>query len=252
MSFFLRLLGFMVLLPSLAHAASLGIPGNGAKLSGVSVISGWKCEAEGDLTIVFNDDGKHIPLLYGTERTDVRANGQCLDNDHDNVGFVAIQNWGNLGDGEHTAIAYDDGVEFARSTFTVTTPGTGFLTGASKQVTVDDFPNTGDTTVLEWNQGTQHFEIVDFMEMGPTDLGMCTVGMTVHTGESCTGTILAFSYTFTVNADGQGCISGTGLDVVDGCYATPDVLPAPVTDLGVGLTRNTDGSWTIDSLPPGS
>ena len=47
------------------------------------------------------------------------------ENDHDKVGFVAIWNWGNLGDGEHTAIAYDDGVEFARSTFTVTTPGTG-------------------------------------------------------------------------------------------------------------------------------
>ncbi len=89
MSFLLRLcLGFVVLVPSLAHAATLGVPGNGAKLSGVSVISGWKCEAEGDLTIVFNDDGKHIPLLYGTERTDVRANGRCLENDHDNVGFV--------------------------------------------------------------------------------------------------------------------------------------------------------------------
>ena len=162
MSFLLRLLGFMVLLPSLAHAASLGIPGNGAKLSGVSVISGWKCEAEGDLTIVFNDDGKHIPLLYGTERTDVRANGQCLENDHDNVGFVAIWNWGNLGDGEHTAVAYDSGVKFAESTFTVTTPGKSFLTGASKQVTVEDFPNPGDATVLEWSQGTQHFEIVDF------------------------------------------------------------------------------------------
>ena len=249
MSFFLRLFGFVVLLPSLAHAATLGVPGDGAKLSGVSVISGWKCEAEGDLTIVFNDDGTHIPLLYGTERPDVLNAGAC---DSADVGFVAIWNWGNLGDGEHTAIAYDDGVEFARSTFTVMTPGTDFLRGASKRVTVDDFPNPGDTTVLEWNEGTQHFEIVDFMEMGPTDLGMCMVGMTVRTGESCTGTILAFSYTFTVNADGQGCISGTGLDAIDGCYATPDVLPDPVMDLGVGLTRNTDGSWTIDSLPPGS
>ena len=110
----------------------------------------------------------------------------------------------------------------------------------------------GDSMVLEWNQSTQHFEIVEFMEMGPTDLGMCMVEMTVRTGESCTGTILAFSYTFTVNADGQGCISGTGLDAIDGCYATPDVLPDSVMDLGVGLTRNTDGSWTIDSLPPGS
>ena len=108
-AFLLRLwLGLIVLAPSLAHAATLGIPGDRAKLSGVSVISGWKCEAEGDLTIVFNDDGKHIPLLYGTERPDVRANGQCLDNNHDNVGFVAIWNWGNLGDGTHTAAAYDD------------------------------------------------------------------------------------------------------------------------------------------------
>ena len=249
MSFLLWLCGLVVLLPSLAHAATLGIPGNGAKLSGVSVISGWKCEAEGALTIVFNDDGNHIPLLYGTERTDVRDAGACSDAD---VGFVAIWNWGNLGDGEHTAVAYDDGVPFAESTFTVTTPGDDFLEGVSKQVTVEDFPHPGDTTVLEWNQGTQHFEIVDFMEMGPTDLGMCTVGMTVRTGESCTGTILAFSYTFTVNADRQACISGTGLDAVDGCYATPDVLPDSVTGLGVDLTRNTDGSWTINGLPPSS
>ena len=249
MSFLLRLFGLMVLIPSLAHAATLGIPGDGTKLSGIGVISGWKCEAEGDLTIVFNDDGKHVPLLYGTERPDVLNAGAC---DSADVGFVAIWNWGDLDDGEHTAVAYDNGVKFAESTFTVTTPGAGFLRGASKQVTVDDFPNPGDTTVLEWNEGTQHFEIVDFMEMGPTDLGMCTVGMTVHTGESCTGTILAFSYTFTVNADGQGCISGTGLDAIDGCYATPDVLPDSVMDLGVDLTRNTDGSWTINGLPPSS
>ena len=85
------------LTPALGHAATLGIPGNGTKLSGVSVISGWKCVAEGALTIVFNADGQHIPLLYGTERTDVRANGQCRDNDHDNVGFVAIWNWGQPG-----------------------------------------------------------------------------------------------------------------------------------------------------------
>ena len=74
---------------------------------------------DGDLTVVFNDDGKHIPLLYGSERTDVRANGKCLENDHDNVGFVAIWNWSNLDAGGHTAVAYDSGVEFARNTFTV-------------------------------------------------------------------------------------------------------------------------------------
>ena len=256
MFFLLRLcLGLMVLLPSLAHAAALGIPGNGAKLSGVSVISGWKCEAEGDLTIVFNDDGKHIPLLYGTERTDVRANGQCLENDHDNVGFVAIWNWGNLGDGTHTAVAYDDGVPFDESTFTVTTPGTDFLRGASKRVTVNDFPNTGDTTVLEWNQSTQHFEIVEFMEMGPTDLDMCMVGMTVRTGEMCSGSIKfgeqEVSYIFSVNVDGQGCVDlDIGIDL--DCFDTSEEFESLLSTFGVSgpaLTKNDDDSWTIDSIP---
>ena len=261
MSFFLRLFGFVVFLPSLVHAAALGVPGDGTNLSGVGVISGWKCEANGEITVEFlNAAGERVvinegrtsnpvPVLHGSERPDVLKEGACASAD---VGFVAIWNWGELGDGTYTAVASDNDGEFARNTFTVTTPGDNFLEGVSKEVTVEDFPHPGDTTVLEWNQGTQHFEIVDFMEMGPTDLGMCTVGMTVRTGESCTGTILAFSYTFTVNADGQGCISGTGLDAVDGCYATPDVLPDSVMDLGVDLTRNTDGSWTIDSLPPSS
>ena len=249
MSFFLRLLGLMVLVPSLAHAATLEIPGNGAKLSGVSVISGWKCEAEGDLTIVFNDDGTHIPLLYGTERTDVRANGQCLDNDHDNVGFVAIWNWGNLSDGEHTAVAYDSGVKFAESTFTVTTPGTGFLTGASKQVTVEDFPNPGDTTVLEWNQGTQHFEIVEFMGSEPIDLGECVEGLRLHPGEMCSGSLLGIDFIVSVNEAGDACIE-TGLPPLDGCYPDAESLPRALADAQITATRHDDGSWTIDSLPP--
>jgi len=255
MSFLLRFcLGLAVLLPSLAHAqstSSLEIPGNGAKLSGVSVISGWKCEAEGDLTIVFNDDGKHIPLLYGTERTDVRMNGSCLENDHDNVGFVAIQNWGNLGDGEHTAVAYDNGVKFAESTFTVTTPGAGFLRGASKQVTVDDFPNPGDTTVLEWNQGTQHFEIVDFMGSEPIDLGECVEGLKLHPGEMCSGSLLGIDFIVSVNEAGEACIA-TGIDRLDGCYPDADSLPPTLATAGITATRHADGSWTIDSLPPGS
>ncbi len=257
MSFFLRLFGFVVLLPSLAHAATLEIPGNGAKLSGVSVISGWKCEAEGDLTIVFNDDGKHIPLLYGTERTDVLNAGAC---DSADVGFVAIWNWGNLGDGEHTAVAYDNGVPFAESTFTVTTPGTGFLTGASKQVTVEDFPMLGDSMVLEWNQGTQHFEIVDFMGSGPFE---CVEGLTLHPGEMCSGSLVVFGYeidfSFAVNADGQGCVEvevPPEFPVIIPeipCFNTGQELEDILSPFGVSddvdATKNADGSWTINSFP---
>ena len=157
---------FALLAPSLLHAAALGIPGPGTTLSGVGVISGWKCQAEGNLTVVFNNDGKHIPLLYGSERTDVRANGQCLENDHDNVGFVAIWNWGNLDDGEHTAVAYDNGVEFARNTFTVVraSEDKDFLPDVTAECSVFDFPYAGTNARFEWNTGTQHLELAEVGE----------------------------------------------------------------------------------------
>ncbi len=158
-AFLLRLCLVSVLLaPSLAYAQLTGvleIPGNGVTLSGVGVISGWKCEAAGDITIRLND-GAPIPATYGLPRTD--TSGVC-GNDGNN-GFFSYTNWGNLGDGEHTVVAYDNGEEFGRSTFTVVTFGTAFLTGAQARVTVENFPSPGETTVLAWNQSTQHFEAV--------------------------------------------------------------------------------------------
>ena len=159
MSVLLRLCcGLVVLIPSLAYAqltSSLEIPGNGVTLSGVGVISGWKCEG-GDITIRLND-GDPIPATYGLPRPD--TSGVC-GNDGNN-GFFSYTNWANLGDGEHTAVAYDNGVEFARSTFEVTTLGTPFLQGASREVTVFDFPDLGTDVVLKWVQALQNFVITD-------------------------------------------------------------------------------------------
>ena len=224
-----------------AHTAILEIPGNGETLSGIGVISGWKCEAAGDITVRLND-GDPIPATYGLPRADTST---TCDDDGNN-GFFSYTNWGNLGDGEHTAVVYDNGVEFGRSTFTVVTTGEAFLVGASKRVTVKDFPEPGETTILEWNQSTQHFEMVAVMSQAPADLGMCTEGLTVRPRQSCTGTILAFNYTFSVNAAGEGCLSGTPLD---GCWSEPALLPAEASDLGVGVSKNDDGSWTITGLP---
>ena len=149
-------LGFVLLVPSLTSAARLGIPGDGTTLSGIGVISGWKCEAWGDLTIRFNGEDP-IPLLYGSERGDVRNAGACPDSD---VGFVAVMNWGNLGDGEHTAVVYDNGREFERSTFTVVTTGKAFRTDLEGEFTIQHFPDPGDSARFVWNTGTQHFELV--------------------------------------------------------------------------------------------
>ena len=151
-----QLIGWMIALAVMgtAQAATLEIPGPRTALSGIGVISGWKCNA-GELTVRF-DGGAPIPLLYGAERKDVLDAGAC---DQANVGFVSIWNWGNLGDGFHTAVVYDDGVEFDRSTFEVVTPGLAFLRGVHGSCEIPDFPAPGETSHFEWNEATQHLEL---------------------------------------------------------------------------------------------
>ena len=161
MSYCVSGLVFALLIPALAHAAMLENPGNGSFYSGIGVISGWKCSANGQLTVRFNG-GSAIPLAYRNERGDTR--GTCGDT---NNGFVAIWNWAELGDGTHTAVVYDNGREFARSTFTVATLGEAFVTGASGECTIQNFPSYGETATFEWNQNTQHLELTEGDGGGP-------------------------------------------------------------------------------------
>ena len=266
-SFLLRLcLGLTVLVPSLAHAQSAGvleIPGNGTTVSGIGVISGWKCQAAGEITVEFlNAAGERIvinegrtsnpvPMLYGSERPDIRENGACLGNDHDNVGFVAIWNWGELDDGTYTAVAYDNDVEFDRNTFIVTTFGTDFLREAITQVSIPDFPTPGETTTFQWNEATQHLEAVS---RDPA----CRETLTMNPGETCRGSIpleldtsrlgeINTGFTFSVEAEGRGCISISGIPALNYCYSAS--LPDVLDDIEISVIRNADGSWTIDDFP---
>ena len=257
MSFLLRLcLGLMVLVPSLAHATFLlENPGNGLSYSGVGVISGWKCEASESLTAHIYDEDMMlawpdpIPLVYGTERTDVRDFGPY---DSADVGFVAIWNWGNLeSDGTYTVVVKEDDVELARSTVTVTVLGPEslpqFLAGASGECRVPDFPTPGESTLFEWTTGTQHLEAVS---RDPS----CIEGLMMESGETCSSAIplstplgdISFSFTFSVE-NGQGCISGG--TPVDGCYPDTDSLPAELDEVDISIMKNPAGSWTIASFP---
>ena len=143
---------------SAAPAAILENPTHNTLYSGIGVISGWKCEASGELTVRFNEDDR-TPLVYGSHRPDTRS--VCGDDDN---GFVAIWNWAILGDGTHTAVVYDEGVEFARSIFDVATTGEEFLRGASTQVWIDEFPAPGERARFVWNQSTQHLELAEVTE----------------------------------------------------------------------------------------
>ena len=147
-----------VFMASIAQAATLEIPGPNTTQSGIGVISGWKCRTNGRLTIRF-DGGNAIPLVYGSERGDTR--GPCGDA---NNGFVAIMNWGNLGDGTHTAVVYDNGVEFDRATFRVVTTGVAFRRGVTGSGTAT--LSNGQRATLKWSEATQSFVATDYTAPG--------------------------------------------------------------------------------------
>lgn len=129
--------------------ANLENPQNNSFQSGISLISGWKCTAE-IITISF-DGGPPLQAAYGTARADTQ--GVC---GRSNTGFGLLFNWNLLGTGLHTAFARDNGVEFARATFTVTTLGVEFLQGASSEVTATV---AGRSVTLRWSESQQNFMI---------------------------------------------------------------------------------------------
>ena len=127
-------------------------PGPDSFQSGVGVLSGWVCAAEG-VEIAIGDFPPQ-EAGYGTERLDTAA--VCGDTDN---GFGLLFNWNRLDDGEHDVVAYVDGVELAQAMVTVTTLGPEFLREAEGECVVDDFPRLGQSVLLEWQQPSQNFVI---------------------------------------------------------------------------------------------
>ena len=130
-------------------------PAGGSFQSGLSVLSGWVCEAT-VVEVELNGDSAHrLAAAYGTGRADTAdACGNAGSN-----GFGLLFNWNLLGDGVHTVRVLADGVEFGRATFTVTTFGEEFVREARGRVVVADFPSPGETATLAWQEATQTFVI---------------------------------------------------------------------------------------------
>jgi len=127
-------------------------PGPDSFQSGVSVLSGWVCDAN-QVEIELGT----LPLqlaAYGTQRLDTAA--VCGDTDN---GFGLLVNWNRLGDGEHDVVAFVDGVELGRATVTVTTLGAEFVRGVTGTCEAEDFPTLGETVTLVWQQNSQNFVI---------------------------------------------------------------------------------------------
>ncbi len=143
-------------------AGSLENPGPASFQSGIGVLSGWVCEAEGVEFEILAADGTvhHLAAAYGTERGDTHSTpaGEELCGDTDN-GFGLLFNWNQLGDGAHTVVALVDGEKLGRATVTVTTLGEEFARGLVGECEVADFPGPGQTVTLAWQQTLQNFVI---------------------------------------------------------------------------------------------
>ena len=144
--------------------------------SGVSVISGWACEAI--VVVIAIDDDENfdedadgiadadVELLfpaYGTSRGDTMS--VCGDTDN---GFGVLYNWNRLGDGVYTVWAGYTGLDSdgnytttlsAPATVTVTTLGHEFLRGVEREASFTGFPSAGDSISLQWEQSLQNFVI---------------------------------------------------------------------------------------------
>ncbi|MEO2166515.1 MAG: hypothetical protein ABGY42_00055, partial [bacterium] len=151
------LTGFLFMAPFSARAAGEGmleIPGNGTRQSGISIVSGWKCDVAGALTARF-DGGDVLALSYGTPRGDTES----ICGDRDNA-FVMQWNYANLEDGAHTIEIFEDGVLWRESTFTVQRLGVQFLSGAEGCFLLEDFPSNGETSSVAWQTEAQGFGLV--------------------------------------------------------------------------------------------
>jgi len=125
-------------------------PAKGTAQSGLGVLSGWHCAANKIELVV--DGGDPIPAAYGTPRDDTI--GTCGDS---NNGFGLLMLYSLFGPGEHEVVALADGQEFDRSTFNVTLVDDEelFKRNLSGEFVIQGFPDPGQETVVEWNEGLQ-------------------------------------------------------------------------------------------------
>ena len=148
-------------------------PSSGGYRSGIGVISGWVCAANEVEVVITSNDRQGSPqvtlaVAYGTSRPDTV--GQCGHNDP-NTGFGMTYNFNHLREGEYTMRAFADGEELIGdpqtfnvvhlTTFAVNDEDRFLRDLEAAECRVMDFPAVGEDTILEWEQSTQNFMIID-------------------------------------------------------------------------------------------
>lgn len=136
-----------------ATGINLESPRPNARVSGISVVSGWTCMT-GVLEVSF-DGGARVRVPTGGTRGDTA--GVCGRPD---TGFGLLIHFGILGSGNHTLQLFVDGIpEGGPVPFSVVVPSPEFIRTV-KSIDVPNFPAVGKTTRLDWQESLQNFAIV--------------------------------------------------------------------------------------------
>ena len=128
--------------------------------SGLSVLSGWVCEADSIVFEIGDDPLSPFQAAAGTLRPDTapHCEGQA------ETGFGLLYNWNRVGDGDHTVRLVIDGAVVDTRTVTVTTLGQEVMYGLARTAEVADFPSPGEVVAVEWQEAHQNFVITGVRE----------------------------------------------------------------------------------------
>jgi hypothetical protein len=130
-------------------------PTNNEIVSGIATISGWHCTAR-EVTVKI-DAFPAMKAGSGTERKDTA--GVCGQGNF-NTGFSLLLNYNDLPTGPHTLVAFADGAEFGRISFSTVTLGVAFLRDHGGQRLLRNFPDLNQSVIVQWQQNRQNFAIV--------------------------------------------------------------------------------------------
>jgi len=146
-------------------------PAAGELVSGVGLIRGWACQEQGDIgEVLFQIDdqdilsgSKQLKIPYGSERADTaEACSQTSESPSKSLnGYGAIINWNALSAGEHRFRLWVDGHLATDHMFSVAETKAEFQKGLSREVSVSDFPNNGDSSLLQWSEADQNFILIE-------------------------------------------------------------------------------------------
>jgi hypothetical protein len=130
------------------------IPAQNSTQSGISMISGWACNANKVEISIDGDEKLRIP--YGGSRGDTKE--VCANDGLNGYGMVVA--WGLLSVGEHRMQTFVDDVEIANVQFSVVKVDDDFVMGEGFGCTVPDFPNPGQQVRVGWKDALQNFTVI--------------------------------------------------------------------------------------------